>query len=308
MNHYPNNDQSDVWSDWLLHRRHAGDPEYRRVINTEVNQYIDRVLDGAKLVSGMTLVDMGAGEGGIGFRAIDRIGPSLSVIFTDISVPMLEHAKTAAIQRGLWNQCTFFQSAADNLTDIGDASVDLVTTRAVLAYVQDKSAAFRECFRVLKPGGRISIAEPIFRDEALVARALKQVIDARPPGSADRFMPLMHKWKSAQFPDTEEKISASPIANYSERDLIDLVMNAGFADTHLELHIDVVTSNISSWDVFIGISPHPWAPSLSVILEERFTAEERQFFEQVLRPIVESSQSVSMERIAYLTASKPLGP
>jgi len=49
----------------------------------------------------------------------------------------------------------------------------------------------------------------------------------------------------------------------------------------LQLHIDVAPALITSWQVFLGTSPHPWAPPLSVILAERFSADERQFFEQI---------------------------
>lgn len=298
--------QSDVWSDWLLHHRHADDPEYDQVIRPIIERYAERVLDGARLASGMTLADIGTGEGLIAFRAIDRIGPSLRVLLTDISFPMLRYAETLAIQREVQHQCTFLKCAAENLKDIDDASVDVVTTRAVLAYVRDKGAALREFHRILKPGGGISIAEPILQDEAYAAVALKKLVDARLPEDQDRFMPLLHRWKAAQFPDSEEKISQSPIANYSERDLVRLVQGAGFTEIHMELHIDVVPSNITSWEVFLGISPHPLAPSLSVILTEQFTFEERQFFEQILRPTVEAGKSVSIDRVSYLTARKPL--
>jgi ubiquinone/menaquinone biosynthesis C-methylase UbiE len=52
-------------------------------------------------------------------------------------------------------------ASADSLADIADASVDVVTTRSVLIYVKDKAAALREFYRVVRPGGRISIHEPI---------------------------------------------------------------------------------------------------------------------------------------------------
>ena len=306
MNSNNPDSQSDVWSDWLQHRRHADDPEYNQVIREIIERYAERVLDGARLASGMTLADIGTGEGLIAFRAIDRIGPSLRVLLTDISNPMLRFAETVAIQREIRHQCTFLQCAAENLKDIDDASVDVVTTRAVLAYVLDKGAALREFHRILKPGGRISIAEPIFQDEAYAALALKKLVDAQPPEYQDRFMSLLHRCKAAQFPDSEEKIAQSPIANYSERDLVRFVQGSGFTEVHMELHIDVAPSSVTSWDLFLGISPHPLAPSLKVILAEQFTFEERQFFEQILRPTVEAGQSVSIDRIAYLTARKPL--
>jgi ubiquinone/menaquinone biosynthesis C-methylase UbiE len=295
---------SDVWSEWLLHHRHADDPAYAHVVQAVVEGYANRLLDGAQLAPGMTLVDVGAGEGLVAFRAIERIGPSLRVTLTDVSAPMLRYAESVAIARNVRTQCTFLQCSADKLEGIADASADVVATRAVLAYVADKKAALGECFRILKPGGRLSIAEPILQDDAFYARALrKRIEDQSQP--ADRFLTLVHRWKAAQFPDTEEACAKSPIANYSERDLLNLVRGAGFAETHLQLHIDVAPSLITSWEVFLGSSPHPWAPSLKQILAERFTPEERQFFEQMVRPTVESGKNLTTERSVYLQAQRP---
>jgi arsenite methyltransferase len=296
--------ESDVWSEWLLHRRHADDSAYGRVVQAVVEGYADRVLEGGKLAAGMSLVDVGAGEGLVAFRAIDRIGPSLRVILTDLSAPMLRYAESVALKRNVRAQCTFIECPADNLKGIGDASVDVVTTRAVLAYVADKAAALGEFFRILKPGGRLSIAEPILQDDALYARALRRrVEDQSQP--VDRFLTLLHRWKAAQFPDTEEACDKSPIANYSERDLLNMVRGAGFAEIHLQLHIDVMPSLSTSWDVFLGSSPHPWAPSLKQILRERFTSDESQFFEQMVRPSVESGRNVTADRAMYLQAQRP---
>lgn len=296
---------SDEWSDWLLHYRHGGDPELGHFVSACVDRYAERVLDGAQLSPEMTLADIGTGEGLIAFRAIDRIGPSLHVILTDISAPMLRHAEKIAIQRGVDRQCTYLQCSAENIKDIDDESVDVVTIRSALAYVSYKDAALLEFKRILKPGGRISLAEPVLRDDALMASALRKMIDDSPHGTHNRLIYLLHRWKSAQFPDTDEKISANPITNYSERDLVQLAHNCGFVDIHMELHIDIGPSTATPWEVFINTAPHPLAPSLSVILDEQFTAEEREFLEQILRPTIESTQAVVTERIAYLTARKP---
>ena len=297
--------ESDVWSEWLLHRRHADDSTYGLVVQGVVEGYADRVLEGGKLAAGMTLVDVGAGEGLVAFRAIDRIGPSLRVVLTDLSAPMLRYAESIALKRNVRAQCTFLECSADNLKGIADASVDVVATRAVLAYVADKAAALREFFRILKPGGRLSIAEPILQDEAFYARALRRRIED-PSQPVDRFLTLLHRWKAAQFPDTEEACAQSPIANYSERDLLNMVGGAGFAEIHLQLHIDVVPSLITTWDVFLGSSLHPWAPSLKQILGERFTPDERQFFERMVRPTVESGKNATTDRAVYLQAQRPL--
>ena len=237
----------------------------------------------------------------------DRFGPSLRVLLTDISAPMLHHTEGLAVRRNVKGQCTFLRCSAERLVGVDDSSVDAVVTRAVLAYVPDKSAALREFHRVLKPGGRLSIAEPVFRDEALFVRALREVLLTRGADagqSADRFLPLLHRWKAAQFPDTEALIATSPIASYGERDLLCWVQGVGFEEIHLELHIDVVRSTVRSWEVFLGISPHPLAPSLRLILAEQFSPEERELFERVVRPTVESEHALMTDRMAYIHAQK----
>jgi ubiquinone/menaquinone biosynthesis C-methylase UbiE len=269
-----------------------------------VDRYVERLLNGAPPAPGQTVVDVGAGDGLVAFRAIERAGPTLKVWLTDISEPMLHHAEAQAVERAVRNQCTFLQRPADRLEGIADASVDLVVTRSVLAYVADKTAALREFHRVLKPGGRISVAEPVYQDDALAAAAIRSSIDCTPPEHRNALTTLVHRWKAAQYPDTEEKILKSPIANYSERDMIRFAQVAGFTELHLELHIDILPSIVRSWNVFINSSPHPLAPPLSVIMTEQFAPEERQLFERSMRPIVEDPKAVSTDRMLYLTARK----
>ena len=300
------NRSSDEWSEWLLHHRQADDPIYGEAVRTAVEGYARRVLDAAQLAPGMTLADIGTGEGLLAFHALERIGPSLRVILTDVSATMLRYAETIAMQRGVREQCTFLECSADNLSEIADFSVDVVATRAVLAYVSDKQAALREFYRILKPGGRISLAEPVFQDESYFVQALRQAVEAQGPQPTDLFLPLLHRWRAAQFPDTDEQRRLSPIVNYSERDLLSFVRDTGFGEIHLQLHIDVTPSAVPSWDVFLGIAPHPWAPPLRRILAEQFSPEERQFFESIVRPTVESGDHITTDRIVYLNAQKPM--
>jgi arsenite methyltransferase len=297
---------SDLWFDWLMHRRYADDAGYSQRVQRDVANYADRVLDGAALKQGMTLVDLGAGDGLVGFTAIDRIGTSLKVIMVDISVPLLNFAEQSATSRGVRQQCTFLVSSAEHLGGLSDDSVDVVTTRSSLAYVADKQAALRECFRILKPGGRLSIAEPVFRDNALAAASMRTRLESGETDPRKSILPFLHRWQSAQYPDTNEAIQSSSIANYSERDLLQWAQTVGFRELHLELHISVTNSYRKSWVTFLDTSPHPLAPSLRTILHERFTTEERQLFEAVVRPMVESSELSETDRMAYLTAHKPL--
>jgi arsenite methyltransferase len=305
----------DLWAQWLLHGRFGDDPAIEQLVRRDVERFRDRVLDTAKLAEGMTLVDVGAGEGLIGLGAISRIGPTLRVVMTDISPALLEHARQAAAELGVAGQCRFLQGSAERLEGLADASADVVALRATLAYVPDKIAAFNEFFRVLKPGGRLSLAEPIMQDEALEACSLGKLIAAQPAHKDIKLLRLLYKWKSAQYPSTEEQIWRTPITNYSERDLVRFARRSGFVEIHVELHIDHRLVAIgdgsgggeASWESFATLSPHPAAPSLRQIMTERFTAEERVRLEQYLRPQVEGRRWITCDVVAYMTAIKP-GP
>ncbi|RQH06429.1 class I SAM-dependent methyltransferase [Paraburkholderia dinghuensis] len=297
--------QSDIWSNWLLNHRHGGDPRYEPQLRAEMTGYADRLLDFVGLEPHMVLADIGTGDGLVAFRAIERAGDALRVLMTDISAPMLWHASERASALAISGQCEFLQCSAEKLEGIESASVDAIVMRAVLAYVGDKPAAMRELFRILKPGGRLAMAEPILRDEALEVCALKKIVDAEGENPQDPFFSLLLRSRAAQFPDTAEKIRSLPITNYGERDLVRFAIDTGFTDIHLELHIDVCRSDSPSWETFLRTSPHPLAPPLEWILETQFTPEERHYLESRLRPVFESGQQFGASRIAYLTAQKP---
>jgi ubiquinone/menaquinone biosynthesis C-methylase UbiE len=304
MTSVPDASASDEWYNWLLHLRQADDPQYGKYIRESIERYADHVLDGAKIVPGITLADIGTADGLVAFRAIERAGPTLRAILVDISAPLLRHAEACAKARGVEAQCSFIHTSADDLNPLLDQSVDVVTTRSVLAYVANKRAALKEFKRVLRPGGRISIAEPILRHEALATAAMRTAIE-KAHENDDQLMQLLHRWKAAQYPDTAAKIADSPIVNYSEQDLLAFVRDAGFIDIHFELHIDAVPQHGASWEVFLGSSPHPLAPSTRTILAEQFTEEERQRFEQIARPIIEKRSATSTNTMVFIQARKP---
>ncbi|MGH8144024.1 MAG: class I SAM-dependent methyltransferase [Steroidobacteraceae bacterium] len=295
----------DIWSEWLLYRRHGGDPDFDVAIKEDLKEWADRVLDLLPLRPDTTLADIGAGDGLIAFRAIERAGPALRVILTDISPSLLDHAQMVAIQRQVRDQCRFIQCAADDLEPLADASIDALCTRAVLAYVHDKPKALREFYRVLKPGGRISLAEPIMQDEAFAVRALRLFIERQPADTLNPFMRLLHRWRAAQFPDSDEGIRNFPLTSFSERDLIRHAHTAGFSKLHLEFHIDMEPpAAVPSWETFLRTSPHPLAPPTGVILQEQFSADERKEFERVVRTVLADREALSTSRMAYLTATK----
>lgn len=298
-------DAHDVWSTWLLENRHGGDAGYDAWVQQRVAGYAERLLAVARLVPGQTLLDLGSGEGLVPFRALEQMQGQLQVVCTDVSSVMLAHVQNLATERGLAPQCRFVQAGAEDLAGVEDESVDVLTARSVLAYVGNRAAALAEAWRVLKPGGRLSFAEPVFADEAYEICALRvqaQHADASPAG---QFLKALHRCKAAQWPDTPAKMAAFPLTNYTERDLLRAVANAGFKDLHMELHIDMLPSPVRAWEVFVRVSPHPWAPTLAQALESECTAEERALLEALLRPQIEAGTHLSVDRMVYIAARKP---
>jgi ubiquinone/menaquinone biosynthesis C-methylase UbiE len=288
-----------------LHHRHGDDPGHDRQVRAKTLIYADRLLDAAGINEGTTLLDVGSGEGLVAFRALERFGPSLSVILCDSSGSILNHAQMLAYQAGCHRQCHFVQATAEDLSPIGSESVDVITARSVLAYVGDKPAAFREFHRILRPGGRISIAEPVMRDEALTVVAMRTLLDRRSADNREVLLPLLHRWKAAQYPDSLSALESNPTTNYTERDLVRFVQRQGFTDIDLTLHMHVGSTKPLPWQTFLHVAPYPGAPCLDTILREQFTLEEQLTFEQLLRPRIESGGRATTERMAYLTAQKP---
>jgi multiple sugar transport system permease protein len=128
----------DIWAEWLLRRGTAGDKEgwvnFLRPVR-------DRVLDNAALADGDTLLDVGAGDGMIAFGALERLGEGGRVDFADVSKDLLDHSRALAEEKGVADRCSFLLAPATDLSQIGDGSVDAVTTRSVLIYVRDKRLA-----------------------------------------------------------------------------------------------------------------------------------------------------------------------
>lgn len=302
----PDSPAADEWYDWLLRRRHGGDPAQASWVATEVAGFVDRVLDGARLAPGMRMLDLGAGEGVVGFRAVERIGPSLHVLDSDISLGLLAHAQAEALRRGLSRQFQFIHRPASDLNGIEDGSIDAVTARSALAYVADKPAAFREAMRVLKPGGWFSVGEPVYRDEALALIASRAQWERLGRQNDTDVLPLLLRWRAAQFPDTVAAMEANPLTNFSERELVAWACESGFVEVHLEFHIDVRKAPGVAWATFLAASPHPWAPTAQELLDHHFSADEQARLEAAIRPVIEAGHDQARSRMAYLSARKPV--
>ena len=291
-------DDPDRWHRWLLDVRFGGDTAYReKFLRESLYPVRDVVLDKARLRPGDTVLDVGAGDGLIAFGALDRLGPSGQVIFSDISQDLLDHCRRAAAAEGLLDRCRFVLAPAESLAGVPDDSADVVTTRSVLIYVKDKAAAMRAFYRVLKPGGRVSLFETINVLMSLADPDLFSGYDVTPV--RDLAARVEALYQSIQPPGED------PMLDFDDRDLVRHAQDAGFAEINLDLRVSVKNRREPMpWELFTRISGNPLIPTLGEALDRVLSQEEAAAFTEHLRPLVESGAGRQRRALAYLTAVK----
>jgi ubiquinone/menaquinone biosynthesis C-methylase UbiE len=154
------------WAEWLAANGRADE---------EMVAQAERVLEAAALRPGDTVLDVGAGLGLLTLAAHERIGDGW-VIAVDPSVGALEELLRLAHEVGA-NGIQYLVGDAEVLP-LPDAAVDVVVLRSVLVHLADTAIAVQELARVLRPGGRLSLREPLNRDGTY----LSTVVDWSPLG------------------------------------------------------------------------------------------------------------------------------
>jgi len=103
------------------------------------------------------VVDVGSGGGIDSLIAAKMVGPSGRVIGIDMTLAMLDKARTSASAAGMTN--VEFREGFGESLPVDDGWADVVISNGVLNLMPDKDAALREMARVLKPGGRLQIGD-----------------------------------------------------------------------------------------------------------------------------------------------------
>lgn len=288
---------SDEWTRWLLTRRDGGNAALRAEHATALEVFRDEVLDRAALAPTDTVLDVGAGTGLIAFGALDRLGPDGHVIFSDVSEAGLEECRHRA---GDDKRCSFVHAPAEDLAAVPDSSVDVVTTRSVLIYCERKAQAFQEFFRVLRPGGRLSIFEPINR--FLLEHRPDSLFGLRDPEVADLLAKVVAVYRDGA------RRGENPMTDFDERDLLRWAAEAGFDGIEVDYRaqLDVPAEPIADWEALKNASPNPLAPTYGEAMRAALSEAECERLDTRMMQLAQSGTPTRRTlATAYLRALHP---
>lgn len=136
-------DYADGWNDWSP------------LLESWLGPATERMLDLAGIETASRVLDVAAGAGGQSIAAARRVGPEGTVLATDLSPAILQHASRAAKAQGLTNVSTR-ELDGEHLHHLAAASFDAAISRVGLIYFPDRLRALTGIHQALRPGGRFA--------------------------------------------------------------------------------------------------------------------------------------------------------
>jgi len=128
----------------------------------------------AGLQPGEVVLDLGSGGGIDCFLAAKRVGPEGRVIGLDMTPDMIKLARRNAKKIGATNVDFRYGKMED--MPLPDGSVDVIISNCVINLSPDKDAVFQEAYRVLRPGGRLSVSDVVVDGE--LPPSIRERLDA----------------------------------------------------------------------------------------------------------------------------------
>jgi SAM-dependent methyltransferase len=136
-------DYASGWNDWAP------------LLESWLGAATERMLDLAGATLGSNVLDVAAGAGGQSVAAGHRVGPTGTVLATDLSPAILEHAQRAATMAGLSNLTTR-ELDGEQLRELPAESFDAAISRVGLIYFPNREEALSGIHHALRQGGRFA--------------------------------------------------------------------------------------------------------------------------------------------------------
>ena len=128
----------------------------------------------ASLQPGQTVLDLGSGAGLDCFFAAKKVGETGKVIGVDMTLEMIERARSSATRLNIQN-VEFRQGYLEDLPVESD-TVDVIISNCVINLSPDKAKVFAEALRVLKPGGKLAVSDIV--TDGPLPEAIKKSLSA----------------------------------------------------------------------------------------------------------------------------------
>jgi SAM-dependent methyltransferase len=173
--------------EWTGEKTVAGWRKWHAHIAAFTRGATEAILEAAQLRPGLRVLDLASGVGDPALSIAAQVAPSGRVTATDLGPGMISLAEELARKNGIAN-IEFREANAESLP-FPDASYDVLTCRFGIMFFPDLAKALGECFRVLKPGGRVAFVawgikeQPFFTTTAGIL--LKHVPVPPPPPDPD---------------------------------------------------------------------------------------------------------------------------
>jgi ubiquinone/menaquinone biosynthesis C-methylase UbiE len=282
----------DQWATWLIAQRFTQrSPEERQAALALLQSIRDRVLHGANIRTGATILDLGAGTGLLAIGALATVGATGHVIAADISLDSLRTCKADTAKLPITYSLDAVVTDGVQLA-IAQQTCDAVVIRSVLIYVADKETLLQECYRVLRPGGRLSLFEPINRERS-------HTLDLKG-------LPLALQEKLRRIDEERLNGSArSASTNVRADDLVRMVSAVGFSA--VECARDLVSETLNdvlAVERYFARVPAPGQPSPAAFYQQYLTPEEWQVYYAYWTASVQQMPISFRTPVVYITARK----
>lgn len=282
-----------TWTDWLLNSR------FSYMNETQKQQSLlwlidvrDKIIERAKLQPGDTIIDIGSGTGLLAFGAHMALNGDGRFIVSDAFADCVDACERIAKHAGVDSNMEFLQTDAADVK-LPENSVDVALMRSVLVHIFDKKSVITECYRILKPGGRMSIFEPIIKKNT---RYYQLVNPETFPG--------YEKLKDAELKMTADE--NDPLVNFDENTLQADFEEAGFKNIDIDLQITSSTYPVTAEmiDPWFNTPPSPGKPALKQMFMEFMPEGEVNELIENLKNDLTGREITINSPVAYIYAEK----
>lgn len=281
-----------TWSEWLKNSRFSYMTEVQKEQTLRWLESVkDKVLERAAIKSGDTIIDIGTGTGLLAFGSYELAGGSSRVIASDVAQDCLDECKKIADACSINENFEYLLSSADDIK-LDDNSVDVAVMRSVLVHILDKRTCIKEFYRILNPGGRISIFEPVISTNT-------KYYDLLPVDFPDyeRFKAAEHEMMTSMN---------DPLTNFTHETLVADFEAVGFKNIKLDLAVEqsiypVTASMVEPW---FNLPPSPNMPTIRDKFLKTFSETEVDSYIENVKTYLDGKTITVKSYVAYISAEK----